>query len=91
MRVHLETHDAELVTHKGCRRGEVAPEARFASALGGDGALEDAVAHKDGPSALLAEDGRTANGMRLDEALNGFAVDDVGDGGSLRHFSSHGF
>lgn len=39
-------------------------------------ALQGAVAHEDGPAAGLAENDGSANGPRLDEALDGLSVDD---------------
>ena len=60
----------------------------LASALGGDGALQGAVAHEHGPAAGLAEDGRAANGVGLDKALDGLSVDNFGLRGSDGHFSA---
>ena len=77
-RVHLEAGDAEFLAHEGGGGGEVAPQARLAGALCGDGALQGAVAHQHGPAAGLAEDGRAANSVGLDEALDGLSVDSFG-------------
>ena len=51
-RIYFEAGDAEFVAHEGGGGGEVAPQARLAGALRGDGALQDAVAHEDGPAAV---------------------------------------
>ena len=74
--VHLEAGDAEFSAHKGGGGGEIAPQARLSRALRRDRALKAAVAHENGPAARLAQNGRAPDGLSLDEALHGLAVDD---------------
>ena len=88
LRVHLEAGEAEFVADESGGRGQVAPQARGLGALGGDGALQGAVAHEHGPSAWLAEDDGAANGVGFDEALDGLSVDDFWLRGSDGHFSA---
>ena len=83
--VDLEACDAEFVADEGGGGGKITPQAGFAGALCGDGALKGAVAHQHGPSSRLSEDDGAANGVGLDEALDGLSVDDVGRGVAMGH------
>jgi hypothetical protein len=75
--IDLEPGNSKFVPHIGCRGIEIAPDANAPGALRGDGPFICAIFHQNGKAARLAEHDSPSDCVRIYEAFDGLAVDDV--------------